>query len=120
MKLTKISSSIRVAFPLGGTCPNCGKFIEDLLAEMVSDADKRTENYQDLIWQLPNSPAITCPFCSGSVEWGENYKLIKSEKIPLRYSKNKFDLRCEGQNPTDWLKENRNMSGALIDYNFSE
>ena len=51
MKLTKISSSIRVAFPLGGPCPHCGKFIEDLLAEMVSDSDKRTENYQDLIWQ---------------------------------------------------------------------
>jgi sarcosine oxidase delta subunit len=105
-----------------GPCPHCGKEILDLLTEMVPDAHKRNKDFVNLQFMKPGA-AITCPYCHESIEFGDRGQLRKSEKEPLRYSKEKFDMRTQMEgldSHAEFMDKIRGMPGAMKNYTYAE
>lgn len=97
---------------------------------MVPDEWQGTPEYAALVKNEPGG-AITCPYCSGSVEFAANGNdLVVSEKTPLRFSRSKIESRAQrfgqiflGQadtTPQEWMETDRGMPGALERYHYAE
>src|SRR5438876_944365 len=103
-------------------CPYCGNTITDLLTELVPDPDQVGQEYGALIARTPGG-AITCAYCEGAVEYAANGDdLVRSSRIPLRYSRQKTEdrARAYGQvflnkpdaTPAEWIADDKGMFGA--------
>jgi len=76
-------------------CPYCQQIITDLLVEMVPDTDQGTADHQAINNRKPGG-AVTCPYCQEAIAYdvkGED--LVKSGRIPLRYSRLKTEDRAK-------------------------
>jgi hypothetical protein len=114
-------------------CPHlgCGMGIRDLLAEMVPDTDQRKPEFRAVVGQAPGG-AIMCPYCQRAVEYdGDGQTLVISVRTPLRYSRQKMELRASDygsqKSPPDpamtaeeWVGEEKLMPGALHGYAYVE
>jgi hypothetical protein len=114
-------------------CPwsECSREIRDLLAEMLPDQDRSTEDFRSLLRQMPGG-AVTCPYCQRAVEYGaDGETLIASARMPLRYSRAKMELRARDygtmkrppdpeMTPEIWVAEEKLMEGALHGYRYAE
>ena len=98
---------------------------------MVSNADQATPEFKALLGQQPGG-AITCPYCQGALEYDKDgQSLVASERVPLRYSRTKMELRARDYGlrktppeavmmPEQWIAEERLMPGALRGYVYAE
>lgn len=112
---------VKVAAPWGvGKCPHCKRFIEDLLMEMVPKPFTRHPGYRKTIDTKPGGVAVQCPYCGEAVEFDEQENLVKSDKAPLPYSRQKFEVRTEGLPPEDWVAKEKGMQGALRNHQWEE
>jgi hypothetical protein len=111
-------------------CPHCLQVITDLLLEMVPDPEKVNADYRAINSRTPGG-AITCPYCQQAVEYDTNGEdLVKSDRIPLRYSRAKTEARAQsyGQiflnqpntSAEEWAEHDKGMAGAFRDYRYAE
>jgi len=98
--------------------------------EMVPDAEQGAAAYRAVNDRKPGG-AITCPYCQQGIEYHANGEdLVRSDRIPLRYSRSKMEDRARryGQVflnksnalPEEWLDHDKEMTGALQGYRYSE
>jgi hypothetical protein len=111
-------------------CPYCLQIITDLLLEMVPDAQQGTSDYRAINDRKPGG-AITCVYCQEAVEYDLNGEdLVRSSRIPLRYSRAKTEGRAKsyGQvflnhantTPAEWAEQDKGMAGAFRGYHLAE
>ena len=110
---------------------NCSRPIQDLLAEMVPNADQARPEFKELLGQSPGG-AITCPYCQQAVEYHIDGKsLVRSARAPFRYSRSKMERRATdygshksppdtAMTPEQWVAEEKLMPGALHGYRYVE
>ncbi len=111
-------------------CPFCLQNIPDLLLEMTPDAASAMPEYKAINDRKPGG-AITCPYCQEAIEYDQNGEdLVRSVRIPLRYSRAKTESRAAsfGQiflnkpnaTPAEWAEHDKGMAGAFRDYRYAE
>jgi hypothetical protein len=111
-------------------CPYCQRIITDLLIEMVPDTDQGTADYKAINDRKPGG-AVTCPYCQEAIEYDSNGEdLVRSNRIPLRYSRTKTEDRAksDGQvflnksntTPEEWVEHDKGMLGAFHGYKYAE
>jgi hypothetical protein len=97
---------------------------------MVRDVDQGSADYKAINDRKPGG-AIPCPYCQEAVEYDPNGKdLVRSRRIPLRYSRPKTEDRAKryGQvflnqpnaTPAEWVDHDKGMAGAFRGYKYAE
>jgi hypothetical protein len=97
---------------------------------MVPDTERGTAEYRAINDRKPGG-AITCPYCQESVEYDTNGDdLVKSKRVPLRYSRPKTEARAQGHgrvflnkqdtSSEEWVEHDKGMPGAFRGYKYAE